>query len=34
MYGTCSSRGAAAVSELGGIPIDYQQQDFVTKCKA
>ena len=29
MYGTCSSRGAAAVSDLGGIPIDYQQQDFV-----
>ncbi len=29
MYGTCSSRGAAAVSELGGIPIDYQNQDFV-----
>ena len=29
MYGTCSSRGASAVSALGGIPIDYQQQDFV-----
>jgi NADPH2:quinone reductase len=29
MYGTCSSRGASAVSELGGIPIDYQHQDFV-----
>src|SRR5262249_45832675 len=29
MYGTCSSRGAAAVSELGGTPIDYQQADFV-----
>jgi NADPH2:quinone reductase len=29
MYGTCSSRGAPAVSELGGIPIDYQNQDFV-----
>jgi NADPH2:quinone reductase len=29
MYGTCSSRGASTVSELGGIPIDYQQQDFV-----
>lgn len=29
MYGTCSARGATAVSELGGIPIDYQQQDFV-----
>jgi NADPH2:quinone reductase len=29
MYGTCSARGAAAVSDLGGIPIDYQHQDFV-----
>src|SRR2546428_13730727 len=28
MYGTCSSRGASAVSDLGGIPIDYRQQDF------
>jgi NADPH2:quinone reductase len=31
MYGTCSSRGASVVSDLGGIPIDYQQQDFVTE---
>jgi NADPH2:quinone reductase len=29
MYGTCSARAASAVSELGGIPIDYQQRDFV-----
>ena len=29
MYGTCSSRVAAAVSDLGGIPIDYQHRDFV-----
>ncbi len=29
MYGTCSSRGAPAVSELGGVPIDYQHQDVV-----
>ena len=29
MYGTCSSRGASAVSDLGGIPIDYRNQDFV-----
>ena len=29
MYGTCSSRGASAVSELGGVPIDYRNQDFV-----
>lgn len=29
MYGTCSSRGASAVSDMGGVPIDYQHQDFV-----
>jgi NADPH2:quinone reductase len=29
MFGTCSSRGAPAVSDLGAIPIDYQHQDFV-----
>ena len=29
MYGTCSSRGARTVSHLGGIPLDYQNQDFV-----
>lgn len=29
MYGTCSSRGASAVVDLGGIPMDYQHQDFV-----
>jgi NADPH:quinone reductase len=29
MYGTCSSGGASVVSDLGGIPIDYQHQDFV-----
>jgi NADPH2:quinone reductase len=29
MYGTCSSRGASAVCDLGGITIDYQKQDFV-----
>jgi NADPH:quinone reductase len=29
MYGTCSSQGASAVSDLGGIPIDYKYQDFV-----
>ena len=34
MYGTCSSRGAAAVSELGGIPIDYQQHDFVREIQS
>jgi len=29
MYGTCSSRGATAVSELGAVPIDYRNQDYV-----
>jgi NADPH:quinone reductase-like Zn-dependent oxidoreductase len=29
MYGTCSARGASAVSDLGAIPIDYRQLDFV-----
>jgi NADPH:quinone reductase-like Zn-dependent oxidoreductase len=28
MYGTCSARAASAVSDLGGIPIDYQHLDF------
>ena len=28
-YGTCSSRGTAFVSEQGGVPMDYQQLDFV-----
>jgi NADPH2:quinone reductase len=29
MYGTCSLRDASTVSDLGGIPINYQHQDFV-----
>jgi NADPH:quinone reductase len=29
MYGTCSSRGASAVSGLNAVPIDYRHQDFV-----
>ncbi len=29
MYGTCSAKRAAAVSNLGGIPIDYRSLDFV-----
>src|SRR5262245_36689556 len=33
MYGTCSSRGAPAVSILGGVPIDYQRQDFVEEVR-
>jgi NADPH:quinone reductase-like Zn-dependent oxidoreductase len=28
-YGTCSSKDAAVVSELGATPIDYQNVDFV-----
>lgn len=31
IYGTCSSRAASVVSDLGGIPIDYRQLDFVTE---
>jgi NADPH:quinone reductase-like Zn-dependent oxidoreductase len=31
MYGTCSARGASAVADLGAIPIDYRQLDFVTE---
>jgi NADPH:quinone reductase-like Zn-dependent oxidoreductase len=33
MYGTCSSRSAPAVSDLGAIPIDYQHQDFVKEIR-
>ena len=33
MYGTCSARGSSTVTELGGIPIDYEQQDFVTEIQ-
>ncbi len=33
MYGTCSSRGLSAVSDLGGIPIDYQHIDFVKEVR-
>jgi NADPH2:quinone reductase len=29
MYGTCSSRSASSVADLHGVPIDYQQTDFV-----
>jgi NADPH:quinone reductase-like Zn-dependent oxidoreductase len=28
MYGTCSSRGATTVAELGGTPIDYGRDDL------
>ena len=33
MYGTCSSRGVSAVSNLGGIPIEYQYLDFVKEIR-
>jgi NADPH2:quinone reductase len=33
IYGTCSSRGAPTVSDLGGIPIDYRNQDFVAEIR-
>ncbi len=29
MYGTCSARGAQAVSALGAVPLDYRNDDFV-----
>ncbi|HXX64702.1 MAG TPA: zinc-binding dehydrogenase, partial [Bacteroidota bacterium] len=31
IFGTCSSRGASSVSALGGVPIDYRNQNFVTE---
>jgi NADPH:quinone reductase-like Zn-dependent oxidoreductase len=33
MYGTCSARGAATVSALGGIPIDYRESDYVKEVQ-
>jgi NADPH:quinone reductase len=33
MYGTCSSRGAPAVSDLGAVPIDYRNQDYVKETR-
>ena len=33
MYGTCSSHGAATVSELGGVPVDYRNQDYVKEIR-
>jgi len=33
MYGTCSSRGAQAVSGLGGVPINYVNQDYVREIR-
>ena len=34
MYGTCSARTANVVSDLGGMPIDYQNQDFVREIRS
>ena len=28
MYGTCSTRGAQVVTDLGGIPVDYRRDDL------
>jgi NADPH2:quinone reductase len=33
LYGTCSARGAPIVRELGGVPIDYRDQDFVKEIR-
>lgn len=33
MYGTCSSKGASAVRELGAVPLDYQNQDYVKEIR-
>ena len=33
MYGTCSPRNAKAVSELGGVPIDYHGPDYVDEIR-
>ena len=33
VYGTCSARGAATVTALGAIPIDYRAQDFVEEMR-
>ena len=33
MYGTCSAPAAAVVQELGGVPIDYKNSDFVSEIQ-
>jgi len=33
MYGTCSSRQASTVTDLGAVPIDYEKQDFVAEIR-
>jgi NADPH:quinone reductase len=32
-FGTCSSRGAPAVVQMGATPIDYEHQDFVEEIR-
>ncbi|HWR17506.1 MAG TPA: medium chain dehydrogenase/reductase family protein [Terriglobales bacterium] len=34
MYGTCSSKNASVVSDMGATPIDYKQQDFVKEIRS
>jgi len=33
LYGTCSARGAPTVADLGAVPIDYQELDFVKEIQ-
>ena len=33
MYGTCSSKTASTVVDLGAVPIDYRSQDFVQEIR-
>lgn len=33
MYGTCSQRCAPTVSEMGAVPIDYREQDFIAEIR-
>lgn len=33
MYGTCSARDFAAVERLGAVPIDYRNEDFLTRIR-
>jgi NADPH:quinone reductase-like Zn-dependent oxidoreductase len=33
LYGTCSARDFAAVEQLGAVPIDYRNEDFVARVR-
>jgi NADPH2:quinone reductase len=33
MYGTCSARDFAAVEQLGAVPIDYRNEDFLARIR-